>query len=616
MDFRDKAVALARRGFRVFPCQIGEKTPRTKRFYEAATSDPDSVAAMWTSNTGAALRFNIGVSTDDLIVVDIDTKNGKNGWVFAEELGLSYDTFTVATPSGGTHLYYRDPDGQAVRNKAGLGVGVDIRGFHGYVVGPGSVLENGEYRVVEDKPVAPAGAGLYPRLARPIAKTNQDEIGDRDTPARIAQAVCALQSARLTGEQDAWRLCAHVRNIGISPRTLFDLIYEHVVPNHPQFPNEEWWWEERIEHAEAHAKNAPGSEDFTVTGVYVPPEDPPAGFGGWHWFGEPSRERKAWLFYRVLPASGSAMLFAPSGAGKTFLDLELARCLATGEKLFGVPPDDLGGTAFVFGGSEQATFHDRQAALQVAKGLPIVDMHVPPLNTVAAIDELVKRLETAGAEMQSRFGVPLRLVIFETFMALQFCDDLNDGLKVSAAIGGMAAIGRRLGATVLFTHHPTKQRDTYHGSQAFEGATDTVIEIEHEPGRAKRVVKLRKARGAPQKTIGTFTLRDVVVGVDDKGRPETSCTLSMSHGFSDPVLATSGAADEMVNKLRAVSADGQIAVTEDDLYAVMGYTRKTAKEFFAKTLREALDARIILESVDAAGAVTLVPNAPAEEVTL
>lgn len=613
MDLRDKAVALARRGFRVFPCQVGEKEPRAKRFYEVATSDPDKVAAMWTSNSGSAMRFNIGVATDDLVVVDIDVKNGKNGWAFAEELDLRYDTLTVSTPSGGTHLYYRDPDQAPVRNKRALGEGVDIRGFHGYVLGPGSILANGEYRIVEDRPIATVGPALYARLARPLVKSNQDEIGDRDTPERIYQAIQVLQSARISDEGQAWQLCARVRNIGISPRTLFDLIYEHLVPNHPEFPNEEWWWEERIEHAEAHAKNAPGSEDMTLRGVDIPPEEPPKGFGGLHWFGDPSYEKKSWLFYRVLPASGTAMNFAASAAGKTFMNLEMARCLATGQPFFGIVPDDIGGTAVVFGGSEQATFHDRQLALGVDHSLPIVDMHVPALNTQAAIDELVRRLEDVKAQMLARFGVPLRLVIFETFMALQFCDDLNDGVKVTAAIGGLAALGRRLGVTVLFTHHPTKQRDTYNGSQAFEGAVDTVIEIVHEKGRARRFVHLRKARGAPAREIGHFTLKDVTVGIDEKGRPETSCVLSMSDKVETAVPATSGAVDELVAKLKAISADGQIAASEEELYAAMGYTRKNPKDFFQKTLREALDACVIIESVSDRGAVTLLPNAPFTE---
>lgn len=51
------------------------------------------------------------------------------------------DTFTVTTPSGGTHLYFTAPDGVELRNTQGergngLGWGIDIRANGGYVVAP------------------------------------------------------------------------------------------------------------------------------------------------------------------------------------------------------------------------------------------------------------------------------------------------------------------------------------------------------------------------------------------------------------------------------------------------------------------------------------------------
>ncbi len=80
MSLRDQAVAWAERGFRVFPLIAQSKLPRVKEFYDVATSDPEKVAALWSDPvTGWPQDFNIGVSTDHLIVVDIDMKGGKNG---------------------------------------------------------------------------------------------------------------------------------------------------------------------------------------------------------------------------------------------------------------------------------------------------------------------------------------------------------------------------------------------------------------------------------------------------------------------------------------------------------------------------------------------------------
>jgi hypothetical protein len=42
-----------------------------------------------------------------------------------------------------------------------------------------------------------------------------------------------------------------------------------------------------------------------------------------------------WLIYKVLPDCGLALLFGPPGEGKSFVALDWALCVATGEKWLG-----------------------------------------------------------------------------------------------------------------------------------------------------------------------------------------------------------------------------------------------------------------------------------------
>jgi len=64
-------------------------------------------------------------------------------------------TFTVATGSGGRHLYFRAPRGAPLRNTAGrLGPLIDTRADGGYVVAAGSVVADRPYRIVDAAPVA------------------------------------------------------------------------------------------------------------------------------------------------------------------------------------------------------------------------------------------------------------------------------------------------------------------------------------------------------------------------------------------------------------------------------------------------------------------------------
>lgn len=87
-----------------------------------------------------------------LVGLDIDVKNGVNGYETLAELGRKHGfeipriTTTVFTPSGGAHVWLTVPEGVTVPNSVGrLGPGVDVRGTGGYVVGPGSTGRNGEY---------------------------------------------------------------------------------------------------------------------------------------------------------------------------------------------------------------------------------------------------------------------------------------------------------------------------------------------------------------------------------------------------------------------------------------------------------------------------------------
>src|SRR5690242_15996796 len=126
------ALHLASRGWYVFPLRRGSKLPlyNFTRWENRATTDPDQIFLWW--REGA---YNIGVATGKsrLIVVDCDTPKAdaslpacsdtQSGVDVLEELAAQAgastpDTFTVRTPSGGLHLYFKAPTGTSMRNTA------------------------------------------------------------------------------------------------------------------------------------------------------------------------------------------------------------------------------------------------------------------------------------------------------------------------------------------------------------------------------------------------------------------------------------------------------------------------------------------------------------------
>ncbi|MEV4380629.1 bifunctional DNA primase/polymerase [Streptosporangium sp. NPDC049644] len=188
------ALAAAARGWHVFPVSIGDKPP-LKGFTDwetNATTDPTTIRRCWSS-----APYNIGIACgpSNLVVIDLDTrKDGQSpppSWdlpgvnegadvlaVLCERAHepLPFETFTVRTRRGGTHLYFTAPQGARLGNTEGdkgngLGWLIDTRATGGYVLGPGSFVDlpdgTGTYEVVHNTTPAPLPPWLFQHLSPP-----------------------------------------------------------------------------------------------------------------------------------------------------------------------------------------------------------------------------------------------------------------------------------------------------------------------------------------------------------------------------------------------------------------------------------------------------------------
>src|SRR5215472_1616070 len=64
------ALALARRGWPVFPCQPGAKAPATRHGFCDATTDSDLIAWWWERHPTANLAVATGLPGPDVLDVD------------------------------------------------------------------------------------------------------------------------------------------------------------------------------------------------------------------------------------------------------------------------------------------------------------------------------------------------------------------------------------------------------------------------------------------------------------------------------------------------------------------------------------------------------------------
>lgn len=141
IDRLSAAIRLADFGYRVFPCKPGGKTPLTAHGCLDATTDEDQINEWWIENPQA----NIGVSTDGLLIVDVDPLSDGSANDFASDIDRLAELLVSAgatTPRKGSHFWFRQPVGADLRNTAGkIAPGVDTRANGGYVLVPPSDVE-------------------------------------------------------------------------------------------------------------------------------------------------------------------------------------------------------------------------------------------------------------------------------------------------------------------------------------------------------------------------------------------------------------------------------------------------------------------------------------------
>jgi len=166
------ALALARRGFHVFPVDhpelpecVGLHQPvvdrascaRGKhpfvRYSEVASTDEATICDWF---GGAAKNIGVNCGRSGLVVIDEDRVEELAR--YAADHGVKMTaTFTVSTAKG-NHYYFRAPEGYALGNAEGdfRDHAINVRAGNGYVVGPGSLHVTGVvYTITDDREPVP-----------------------------------------------------------------------------------------------------------------------------------------------------------------------------------------------------------------------------------------------------------------------------------------------------------------------------------------------------------------------------------------------------------------------------------------------------------------------------
>lgn len=392
----DAALGLARRGLQVFPITPGAKSPPLVQWSKEATTDEAKIRGWWRKWPTA----NIGIATgpSGLFVVDVDVRDGKFGAESLDWLEFLYaplpTTQISRTPSGGRHLFLR---GSAKSRNGKLGDGLDVKSLGGYVVAPGSCLDNGSRYRWENSDAAIAEAPEWlVRLAEPQRAEYAGDAGKGEMePEQLARILAQIPVEDFRDHDARFNLmCAcHHATAGLGREEYVEWSTED--PPYAGHGREisSRWDSLSIDPASrrpitrahlfgtlyrygGHETRCAPEEDFEpVTeaelSAWFKATDAPLAGDGFRWLTLDELEALGppeWLIDGILPRWSYGMLYGPSGSGKSFLALEMAICVAIGVDFHG-RATRAAGSAFYVAAEDPRDFPIRERAWRKHHGV-------------------------------------------------------------------------------------------------------------------------------------------------------------------------------------------------------------------------------------------------------
>ena len=177
-DNLNAALMLAVAGIRIFPAGA-DKRPLLKGWQDAASADAATIRTWWDHATALPA---IPCGQNNFVVIDCDHHNGGADGVAAFKSlvtahgALPRQVPLVKTPNGGLHVYFKQPNGEALGNGRGaLPPGIDVRGAGGFVIGPGARLPDGRGWIAVEGRAAIKDAPPLPEWIEEILRPPQHE---------------------------------------------------------------------------------------------------------------------------------------------------------------------------------------------------------------------------------------------------------------------------------------------------------------------------------------------------------------------------------------------------------------------------------------------------------
>jgi putative DNA primase/helicase len=219
----------------------------------------------------------------------------------------------------------------------------------------------------------------------------------------------------------------------------------------------------------------------------------------------------------VLPATGFAAVYGPSGSGKSFLALDLCAAIAEGYEWFGRRVTAAPVAYVCLEGEAGLSKRAKAWSVRNRRGLPArMRFITQPLDLRQSDD--VADLSAAVVAAGGRGG----LLVIDTLNRAAPGADENTSSDMGELIEASKELQRRTGGVVLLVHHTGKDGTKgLRGHSSLYAALDAAIEVNRTDDRREWSIAKSKDDADGERTA--FALRVVELGDDEDGEPITSC---------------------------------------------------------------------------------------------
>jgi hypothetical protein len=514
----EQAKRIASYGFRILKVRPDSKEPVVGVNWTEEATDSLELIDWWFSEDP---ELNYGVMGGDKgIIIDLDKKPDKDidGLdtlieVEIEENDPLHDkSFRVTSPSGGTHIYLRTHKPVSNSHNFGNNSGIDIRGAHGYVVGPGCTFNGVSYVAendISEIKFAPEWlVSKYLKIPGQKDERSDDPIIELDRPENIELAKDLLRESLpaiegQNGNDHTYKIALEIRDAGVSDYKCLQLLHESEWNTRCEPPWDLTELEPLVEHVYKYGKNRPGvGADFlsyyeAVVGIEtVEQENVGVGDGDIEdYLFTPDKfksrgKRRDYIIPEWLISHGFTAINAKRSMGKSTIMLDLACSIACGMEWQGSSVKS-GYVPIYLCGEDDEGLELNMIAWEKENGeVPdenmIIADHVPNLMSAEDIDKWANAIKK---KLKKRKAV----VIMDTWQRASSYGGQNSDEDMQKCVAHAEALARFLDGPAVVAFHPPKYSErTIHGSAVIENSSTAIWQLEEcVEGRLLTVTRIK-----------------------------------------------------------------------------------------------------------------------------